>query len=47
MGADAGEWDEGRCLDGPGGVNVEIHGDAATEITTDAEFGCPKWSGPA
>lgn len=47
MGADVGEWDEGRCLDGLGGVNVEIHGDATADITTDAEFGCPGWSGPA
>lgn len=42
-GVPAQEWDEAACSEGVPGVNVEITGDASTDVTTDAEFGCPGW----
>jgi hypothetical protein len=36
-----GVAEDGVCRDGPQGVNVEIHGDAWADVTTDANFHCP------
>ena len=36
-----GVAEEGECKEGVPGVNIEIHGDAFIDRTTDANFLCP------
>ena len=35
--------EDGPCGEGLGGINVQIHGDAWTDVTVDADFGCVEW----
>jgi hypothetical protein len=39
-----GVAEEGDCSEGIPGVNLEVHGNAYADITTDANFKCPTFA---